>query len=103
MTEVPERTKARCVPCIENDHVRVWRWEFGPGEHTEWHMHEFDYLVVPLTDGTLGVIAPEGDSSFELRAGQPYFRMAGVEHDVVNVGEGRVVFVEVELKSGEGV
>jgi hypothetical protein len=31
--------------------------------------------------------------------GQPYFRNAGVEHNVVNANEHEFVFIEVELKA----
>ena len=34
----------------------------------------------------------------EIKAGEPYFRKAGVEHDVINRGDEEVVFVEMELK-----
>jgi hypothetical protein len=33
-----------------------------------------------------------------MKKGVPYFREAGVEHDVVNAGEGDYAFIEVELK-----
>ena len=99
MTDTPQQTKAQCTSCIENDSLRVWRWEFAPGEHTERHVHELDYLVVPLTDGVYDVTGPGGDSTIEMKAGEPYFRQAGVEHDVANAGPGKVAFVEIELKA----
>ena len=38
---------------IENGRTRVTEWRFAPGAATGWHRHEFDYVVVPLMDGTL--------------------------------------------------
>ena len=32
--------------------VRVTRWTFRDGDETGHHVHEYDYLVVPLTGGT---------------------------------------------------
>ena len=41
---------------IENDRVRVTRWDFpNPGDCTGWHRHEHDYVVVPLFDGELRI------------------------------------------------
>ncbi|THF74959.1 MAG: cupin, partial [Sulfitobacter sp. SK025] len=34
---------------IENDRARVTRWRFPKrDDNTGWHVHEHDYLVVPL-------------------------------------------------------
>ena len=78
--------------------MRVTEWRFAPGEATGWHRHEFDYVVVPVVGGTLRLEAADGASETELVAGRSYFREAGVEHDVVNAGDGEVAFVEIELK-----
>ncbi len=83
---------------IENDRVRVAEWRFVPGAATGWHRHEFDYLVVPMTTGTLLLKEPQGERVAMLTAGQSYTRGAGVEHDVVNPGPGDIIFVEIELK-----
>lgn len=82
----------------DNDKVRVTLWRFAPGANTGWHRHEFDYVVVPVTDGRLRLLAEAGDSEAELRAGESYFRRAGVAHDVINAGEGDLAFVEIEMK-----
>jgi quercetin dioxygenase-like cupin family protein len=83
---------------IDNTRVRVTEWRFAPGAATGAHRHEHDYVVVPLTTGRLGSTGPEGDSVAELVAGLPYFRPAGVEHDVRNVNAFEFAFVEIELK-----
>ena len=94
-------TRARAVPTplIENDRVIVTKWRFAPGAETGWHVHAYDYVVVPQTDGRLLLETKEGDRHAELRVGQPYFRNAGVEHNVVNANEHEFVFIEVELKA----
>jgi len=89
--------RAKPVSRVDNAQVRVTEWQFEPGAATGHHRHEFDYVVVPLVDGLLRLIAGEGDSSAELRKGVAYFRKAGVEHDVINASDKPLAFVEIEL------
>jgi quercetin dioxygenase-like cupin family protein len=84
---------------IDNDRVRVTEWRFAPGAATGWHRHGYDYVVVPITTGRLKLVEPGGVERFaELEIGVPYFREAGVEHDVVNANEFAFAFVETEIK-----
>jgi beta-alanine degradation protein BauB len=62
------------------------------------HRHEHDYCVVPMTTGKLRAEDRDGAREAELIAGQPYFREAGVEHDVININPFEFVFIEIELK-----
>ena len=91
--------RADATVLIDNERVRVTRWQFAPGAATGWHRHEYDYVVVPQTDGALTLIEHGGDRRSELRTGEPYFRGAGVEHDVVNANDHPFTFVEIEMKS----
>ncbi len=84
---------------VDNQRVIVTEWRFAPGAETGRHCHGYDYVVVPMTDGTLLLETPQGDRHAELKAGQAYFRQAGVEHNVINVSDHEVVFVETEIKS----
>jgi len=92
--------RSQAVPTllIENDRVKVTRWQFAPGAETGWHIHGYDYVVVPQTDGMLLLETKQGDNRAELRVGEPYFRRAGVEHNVVNANAHEFVFIEVEMK-----
>jgi quercetin dioxygenase-like cupin family protein len=83
---------------IDNERVRVTEWRFAPGTATGWHRHAFDYVVVPLVTGQLKLVEPEGERLASLETGKPYFRSAGVEHDVVNVNPFEFAFIETELK-----
>src|SRR3954453_8670639 len=85
---------------IDNERVRVTEWRFAPGAATGWHRHELDYVIVPLTTGKLRLVGDEKSEpvTAELRLGQPYFRQAGVEHDVINANDHEFVFLETELK-----
>ena len=33
---------------IDNEKTRVTLWTFEPGEDTGQHVHEYDYVVVPM-------------------------------------------------------
>ncbi|MDX1422218.1 MAG: cupin domain-containing protein [Kiloniellales bacterium] len=84
---------------IDNERTRVTEWRFAPGAATGWHRHDYDYVVIPLMDGRLKIVGEGGaESHVDLKAGQPYFRPVGVEHDVINDGAGEYAFIEVEMK-----
>ena len=84
---------------IDNERARVTEWRFAPGAATGWHRHAMDYVVVPLLDGRLKIVAAGGAESFaELKHGVPYFRKVGVEHDVINANDYEFAFVEIEFK-----
>jgi len=55
-------TDNRAVPTVQldNDHLRVTEWRFGPGAATGYHRHAHDYVVVPVLDGELELIGPDG-------------------------------------------
>ena len=95
----------RSVPSAiqtDNDIVRVTEWRLPPGGATGHHRHEYDYVVVPITDGELTVVSSAGTARNPLTSGQSYFREAGVEHDVQNQTEHDIVFVEIEIKDRAG-
>jgi len=84
---------------IDNERVRVTEWRFAPGAATGWHRHEMDYVVVPMLDGELELVGPDRERTrAKLSKGAPYFRNAGVEHDVINANAFEFAFVEIELK-----
>ena len=90
----------KAIPTVQIDDARVvvTEWRFAPGAATGFHVHAHDYVVVPMTDGTLRLEGAAGASDAQLRAGLSYARPAGVAHNVVNVSAHEVVFIEVELK-----
>ncbi|MFQ5958686.1 MAG: cupin domain-containing protein [Alphaproteobacteria bacterium] len=90
----------KAVPTIQvdNELTRVTEWRFAPGAATGYHRHAHDYVVVPLTNGSLQLTGPDGETVAELVAGRSYFRRAGVEHDVRNINDHAFVFVEIEFK-----
>jgi len=89
---------AKATTFIENDRVIVTEWRFAPGASTGWHRHAHDYVVVPLMDGRLKLVTRDGESFADMKAGVPYYRPAGVEHDVINANKGEYAFIEVEVR-----
>ena len=84
---------------IDNDKTRVTRWLFEPGEDTGEHIHEYDYVVVPMKDGKLKIVNHDGKVYItELFEGISYFRSKGVNHNVINYNNFSFSFVEIEFK-----
>lgn len=92
------RPEAKATIQVDTERVRVTEWRFVPGAETGWHRHAYDYVVVPITDGTLLLETLQGNVEAQLRVGQSYAREVGVEHNVINAGEGELAFIEIELK-----
>lgn len=92
------RRPATAEQQLDNGVVRVTKWTFAPGTETGPHRHEYDYVVVPVTDGALTIESADGETSqAPLVIGASYNRSAGVEHNVANDGDAVVAFVEIEL------
>ena len=93
------REQANPTVQIDNTQVKVTRWDFSPGAETGWHTHEMDYIVVPLTEGTLNAELPSGSTvGTKLTVGASYARPAGVNHNIINVNNEPFSFIEIELK-----
>ncbi len=92
------RPQAKATVRIDDGRVKATEYAFVPGAETGWHIHGHDYVIVPLTDGRLLLEEPGGGTrKAELAMGIPYARKAGVEHNVINDGEGELRFLEVEI------
>ena len=84
---------------VDNAQVRVTRWHFPPRSETGWHKHGLDYVVVPTLPGTLTIVVTDGGRrEYAYVPGESYHRVQGAEHNVVNLSDGTVEFVEIELK-----
>src|SRR5579862_6272776 len=77
--------KATSQVQVKNGRVIVTQWCFAPGAETGDHVHAHDYVVVPLTSGTLRLEEPAGTRDAPLQAGISYARPAGVAHNVINI------------------
>jgi len=83
---------------LENEHVRVLRVRYGPGEKSTMHAHP-GHLAVALTDSRIRMHLPDG--SFEdmhLKAGEIIEAPAG-DHLPENLAEEPMEVVVIEIKA----
>ncbi len=94
------RRQAKANVQIDNERIRVTEYSFNDNEEMEFHIHQWDYIVVPQTNGQLLLIDEEGvEKTATLLKGQSYYRQAGVSHNVINIGDEKLVFIEIEIKA----
>lgn len=92
-------TAAVASVMIDDERVRVTRFDFAPGAETGWHEHGMDYVITAISDCHMQLHEPGGGvRDVLIRAGTAYRRDAGVKHNVINGGDQDMSFVEVELK-----
>ena len=82
----------------DNARVRLVRYTLPPGSVTGWHTHTLDYVIVPYADARVRVDTPTGSVEAEMHADQPYFRPAGIEHNVISLMPEPFSFLEIEIK-----
>ena len=83
---------------IDNDKVKVTEWSFEVGDSTGHHIHEYNYIVVPMLDGELRIIDKYNNETIsKLTKGGAYYREKGVEHNVLNNNNIPYSFIEIEL------
>ena len=84
---------------VEDEKVRVTRFDFGPDQETGWHIHEYDYVITAITDCFMRLQHPDGtETESEVAAGNAYIRDAGVHHNVINISDKKMSFIEIEFK-----
>jgi quercetin dioxygenase-like cupin family protein len=90
---------AKAKVMIDNEKTRVTEWVFDIGDETGQHIHEFDYVVVPMLDGELKIINHDGEETIsKLLKGDSYYRNKGVNHNVINNNKYEYSFIEIEFK-----
>jgi quercetin dioxygenase-like cupin family protein len=91
---------ATATTVVDDQRVRITTWTFrADGDSIGWHVHKYDYIVVPITGGRFTVTEPDGGThELTQQAGPPYLGSAGTEHDVANASGTSATFVEIELK-----
>lgn len=82
---------------IDNGIFRVTKWTIEPGDAIPMHVHDYEYVVVPVVSETMHVVNADGSEIVaNIRTGESYTRPSGAEHTVENRGSRTVEFVEVE-------
>ena len=57
-------------------------------------------MVIPQTNRQLLLIDDNAvETTSVLIKGRPYYRKAGVSHNVINYGKEKLVFIELEIKA----
>lgn len=92
----------------DNDQVRVWELDLAPGEESDVHHHEHDYVMVQIEgDKIAAKFEPDSGGDFaghdyieaDVIPGIAIFASAGSMERACNVGEQRFREIIVELKS----
>ena len=90
--------KATSTIQFENERAIVTEWHFAQDEETGYHVHARDYVVVPLSSGTLRLEQTADAKELRLEAGASYAGTAGTAHNVINANIYEIRFIEIELK-----
>ena len=95
-----QRNKVKANIQIDNERIRVTEYSFNKGDETGFHTHQWDYVVIPQTNGKLLLVDENFfETTATLQKGEPYYRRAGISHNVINNGEEKLVFIELEIKT----
>ncbi len=87
----------------EDDEVRIWEMKLEPGEHSDLHHHEHDYILV-IDSGDLVAGVPPKDSPMDLFVGRvpPQGNTVRVPKGgtewALNIGEKTYHEILIELK-----
>ena len=95
-----QRNKVKTNIQIDNERIRVTEYSFNVGDETGFHTHQWDYVVIPQTNGKLLLVDEHlFETTATLIKGEPYYRKAGISHNVINNGREKLVFIELEIKT----
>jgi len=84
---------------LENDKVRIWNLVVAPGESSDWHLHENDYVTVVVEGGDLDVEYNNGSvASSPSQIGSWSFHGDHRIHRVINNTNSTYRNVLIELK-----
>jgi beta-alanine degradation protein BauB len=61
LSEEDVTTAVGTTVLFEDDRVRVWDFTLEPGERSEMHRHDHDYVIVYATDAQVVVQSPGGE------------------------------------------
>lgn len=85
---------------FENAHVRVWGLTLEPGACQAWHVHEFPYIVIPLTEGKNEMRWEDGKVVHtDEKPGQALWRLPGGVHELLNTSSWTYRNLLVEIKN----
>lgn len=92
---------------FENERVKVWEMDLEPGDETEFHRHDLDYLLVILEGGRIAAlpVAEQTDTrgssgvvEASVHPGQVFYVERGGAEKARNIGDDRYYEIIIELK-----
>ncbi len=90
---------------IENDRVKIWEMRLDPGQRSDLHRHDHDYVLVQVSgDKITGEFEPDtageysGSVEGDVIPGQPMFISRGGIETAVNTGAEPYYEILIELK-----
>lgn len=84
---------------IDDERTRITQWLIKPGEQTGWHLHDYDYVTIQQSTGTLHLSYADGsEKTIDYQPGTSHLNKAPVEHNATNVGNVDIRVLEIEYK-----
>jgi hypothetical protein len=92
---------------MENDKVRIWEMRLAPGEKSDLHRHDNDYIMIQISgDKMAAEFEPDSGGEWaglnyvegDISPGNVIFAKAGGIETAVNVGREAFYEIVVELK-----
>jgi beta-alanine degradation protein BauB len=85
---------------LENDRVKIWEMDLQPGEESDEHRHDRDYILVLLEGDRIAGISTDGrdDIRADVQPGLTVYVPKGGTEIARNIGEKRYHEILIELK-----
>jgi len=92
---------------MENDKVRIWEMRLAPGEKSDLHRHEVDYIMIQISgDKMAAEFEPDSGGEWaghnyvegDISPGNVLFAKAGGIETAINTGQKDFYEIVVELK-----
>ena len=99
-SQAADREVGAFTTLIDNERTRITHWVLKPGQQTGWHLHDFDYVTLQQSEGTLFLEHADGtERTIDYVPGKAASISAPVEHNAMNIGDVDIVVTEIEYKT----
>jgi len=84
---------------FEDDKTLITHWTIEPGKQTGWHLHDYDYVTIQQSYGTLYLEHSDGTTrEVKYTPGTTRSVKSPVEHNAINIGDVDIEVIEIEYK-----
>jgi mannose-6-phosphate isomerase-like protein (cupin superfamily) len=85
---------------LDNDRVKIWEMDLQPGEESDEHRHDLDYILVILEGDRIAGISTDGrdDIEADVHPGLTVYVPKGGTEIARNIGQERYREILIELK-----